>query len=43
MSLVREGILVVRLLAADGFALRAGLIPLILLLSGTALPKVWRL
>ncbi len=42
-SLVREGVLVVRLLAVDGFALRAGLIPLILLLSGTALPKVWRL
>ncbi|MCX7300177.1 MAG: urease accessory protein UreD [Rhodobacterales bacterium] len=42
-SLVREGILFVRILAQDGFVLRQSLIPVIERLSGAALPKVWRL
>lgn len=42
-SLVREGVLFARLLAADGFALRAALVPAITHLTGRAVPKVWRL
>ncbi len=42
-SLLEDGLLVVRLLAADGFGLRGALIPIITALTGTALPKVWRL
>jgi urease accessory protein len=38
-----EGLLIARLLAPDGFALRAALIPLITSLTGSPLPKVWRL
>lgn len=41
-SLVGEGLLVARLLAPDGLALRRRLLPLILLLAGT-IPKVWTL
>ncbi|PYE84088.1 urease accessory protein UreD [Pseudoroseicyclus aestuarii] len=36
-------LLLIRLLAIDGFALRAALIPLLERLSGAPLPKVWRL
>ncbi len=42
-SLLEDGLLLVRLLAGDGFGLRAALIPIINALTGTALPKVWRL
>ena len=42
-SLVREGVLVARLLAADGFALRQGLLPIITLLAGGPAPRVWTL
>lgn len=42
-SLIRDGVLFARLLAPDGFALRAALVPLILGLMDMALPKVWRL
>lgn len=42
-SLVREGVLVARLLAPDGFALRAGLLPIITLLAGGPAPRVWTL
>jgi urease accessory protein len=42
-SLVRDGILFVRILARDGFVLRQSLIPVIERLTGAALPKVWRL
>lgn len=40
-GMLAEGALIVRLLAADGFALRSALIPLITSLA--PLPKVWRL
>jgi len=42
-SLVRDGVLFARLLAADGFTLRARLIPAIATLAQGPLPKVWRL
>jgi len=42
-SLVRDGVLFARMLAADGFALRARLIPAIATLAQGPLPKVWRL
>ena len=42
-SLIRDGTLFARLLAADGFDLRKALIPVIEYLSGVPLPKVWRL
>ncbi len=42
-SLVRDGILFIRLLARDGFSLRRDLIPVIERLSIVPLPKVWRL
>lgn len=42
-SLVRDGILSLRLLAADGYLLRKSLIPVIEALTDTPLPKVWRL
>lgn len=42
-SLVREGVLFIRILAGDGFALRQSLVPLITCLTGRAVPKVWRL
>jgi len=40
-SLVAPGLLVVRLRAEDGFALRRGLLPMIRALRDGALPKVW--
>jgi len=43
VSVLRDGILFARLLARDGFELRASLIPVIECLSATPLPKVWRL
>jgi urease accessory protein len=42
-SLVREGMIFMRILGADGFLLRRDLIPALELLCGAALPKVWRL
>lgn len=41
VSLVREGLLFARILAADGFALRRSLIPLIHCLGPEALPRTW--
>ena len=43
VSLAREGLLVARLLAPDGFALRAGLVPLLTLLGDAPLPRTWML
>lgn len=42
-SLARPGLVVVRLLAEDGFFLRKALIPLLTLLNGTDLPRSWML
>lgn len=42
-SLVRDGILFVRILAPDGYILRQSLIPVIERLTTLPLPKVWRL
>ncbi|MEL6681677.1 MAG: urease accessory protein UreD [Pseudomonadota bacterium] len=42
-SLIADDILLVRLLAADGFALRAELIPVVEALSSAPIPRVWRL
>ncbi len=42
-SLVRDGILFIRMLAPDGFELRQRLIPVIECLTAAPLPKVWRL
>ena len=42
-SLIRDGVLFTRMLARDGFDLRAVLIPLVEYLSAAPLPKVWRL
>jgi len=42
-SLIRDDILFARLVAPDGFEMRRALIPMIEVLHGTALPKVWRL
>ncbi|TNC65978.1 urease accessory protein UreD [Rubellimicrobium roseum] len=42
-SLIAEGVLFARLMAPDGYALRAALVPLICRLTGAALPKVWTL
>lgn len=42
-SVIRDGLLFLRLLAPDGFALRKILIPVIEALSLSPLPKVWRL
>jgi urease accessory protein len=42
-SLIEDGVLFARALAADGFALRKVLVPLICRLTGDALPKVWTL
>jgi urease accessory protein len=42
-SLIEDGVLFARVVAEDGFALRGTLLPLITTLTGTALPKVWRL
>lgn len=43
VSLVRDGVLVLRALAVDGFELRRTLIPVLDQLSGDALPRSWRL
>lgn len=43
VTLVRDGLLVLRALAEDGFALRRTLIPVLDRLSGDALPRSWRL
>lgn len=43
VSLVRDGVLVMRALAKDGFDLRRTLIPVLDRLSGDALPRSWRL
>ncbi len=42
-SLIANDLLMVRLLAADGFALRHILVPLIETLSAAPIPRVWRL
>ncbi len=42
-SLIEDGVLFLRLLAPDGFALRNTLVPLITRLTGAPLPKVWTL
>ena len=42
-SLIRPGVLIVRLFAADGFALRKSLIPILELLRGAPLPTVWKM
>jgi urease accessory protein len=42
-SLLADDLLVVRLLASDGFTLRRDLIPLIETLSAAPIPRVWRL
>ncbi|MBP1807466.1 urease accessory protein UreD [Rubellimicrobium aerolatum] len=42
-GMIEDGLLFARLLAADGFALRQALVPLIVRLSGAALPKTWTL
>lgn len=42
-SLIRDDILLVRLLAADGFTLRKQVIPVVEALSTAPLPRVWRL
>lgn len=41
VSLIRDGLLFARLLAADGFELRQTLIPLLCHLSHSALPRTW--
>jgi len=43
VSEICEDIVALRLLAPDGFALRAALLPCLELLAGRGLPKVWRL
>ena len=42
-SLIAEDVLVMRVVAADGFALRETLVPVLMLLNETLLPKSWRL
>ena len=42
-SLIADDLLLVRLLAADGFALRRALVPLVEVLSAAPIPRVWRL
>lgn len=43
VSLLRPGVLVARLLAEDGFALRKNLVPILDRLTHNQLPKSWRL
>ncbi|MDW3225297.1 MAG: urease accessory protein UreD [Paracoccaceae bacterium] len=43
VSLLRPGVLVARLLAQDGFALRKNLVPILDRLTHNQLPKSWRL
>lgn len=42
-NLIADDLLLLRLLARDGFALRQQLIPVIEALSGASVPRVWRL
>jgi len=42
-SVIRPGVLFARLLAADGFELRRGLVPAVQALSGAEIPKTWML
>ena len=42
-SLLTGDLLLIRLLASDGFTLRQSLIPLIEALSAAPIPRVWRL
>jgi urease accessory protein len=42
-SLLADDLLLVRVLASDGFTLRRDLIPLIEALSAAPIPRVWRL
>lgn len=42
-SLIRPGVLIARLVADDGFALRKALIPVLELLRGAPLPTVWKM
>ena len=42
-SLLSDTVLVVRILAADSFALRTALLPILTLLTNNAVPKNWRL
>ena len=42
-SLLADDLLLIRLLATDGFTLRRDLIPLIEALSSAPIPRVWRL
>ncbi len=41
VSLISPGVLFARLLASDGYALRAALMPLLSVLRGAPLPRVW--
>jgi len=43
VSLIKDGLLVVRILALNSFELRKTLIPIIECLSANPLPKVWNL
>jgi urease accessory protein len=42
-SVIEDGLLLVRMLAADGFTLRQALVPVIQRLAGGPLPRVWSL
>ena len=42
-SLIADDLLLVRLLAEDGFALRAQMIPVMTALADVPVPRVWRL
>ena len=42
-SLIRDGVLTLRAVARDGFALRQTLVPILDALTGDTLPKSWRL
>ncbi|MEM1385064.1 MAG: urease accessory protein UreD [Pseudomonadota bacterium] len=42
-SLIRPGVLLLRLLATDGYILRRALLPLITALRGAPMPKVWNI
>ena len=42
-SLVRPGVLAVRMLASDGFELRRRLMPVLEALRGAPLPSMWKM
>jgi len=42
-SLIRPGVMIARLVAEDGFALRKALIPILELFRGAPLPTVWKM